>query len=65
MLTVREELEAGTGGREGEGGYVQTGFMGMRRSLMAPNLLKISRMCASLTFFVNASTTICNHKLTS
>lgn len=68
MLTVYEALEAGVARMEvgrGEKWHVQTGFMGMRRSLMGPNLPKISRMCASLTFFDNASTTICNHRLTT
>lgn len=37
---------------------VQTGFMGILKSLIVPYLPKISRMWSSLTFFVKASTTI-------
>lgn len=39
---------------------VQTGFMGILKSLMVPYFPKISRMWSSLTFLVSASTTICN-----
>lgn len=67
MLTVwrsfRLEASAWLEGRFA--GHVQTGFMGIRRSLMVPNLANISRMWPSLTFLVNASTTICDSGVSS